>query len=198
MHIGDSVRDAVRAVADRDKSASLRWTSRKRNGVRCTLDERIAHSVALALIATEEEELVFDDGSPHGGAELLQSPWSFRQSVRVEIVARIEDRVSIETVGRAMETVGARFQRHIDNGSGLAAVFRGRILQHVEFLDGVNRQDRRGISCNAGAVDDALAGEGFAVEKPVDDVCVVFRAETVCTRGGKSTAGVADHARAKL
>ena len=69
---------------------------------------------------------------------------------------------------------------------------------HVEFLDSVNRQNRRGISCNAGAVDDALAGEGFAVEKPVDEVCVVLGAETVCAGGGKSTARIAHDAGAKL
>src|SRR6516162_3221564 len=116
----------------------------------------------------------------------------------VEKVAGIENRVAIETVGCAMQTVRARFQRHVDDSTGFPAVFRGGIFQHIEFLDGINGKDCRRISGNAGTVDDALTREGFAVEKSVDDISIVLCTEAGRTRGGKSAAGIPDDTGAKL
>src|ERR1700756_1202567 len=116
----------------------------------------------------------------------------------VEKIAGLKNRGAIKTVGRAMQTVRARFQRHVDNSPGLPAIFRRGIFQHIEFLDGVDGKDCRRISGNAGAVDDALAGDGFGVEKSVAYIRVVLGTETGRTRGGKSAAGIADDTGAKL
>ena len=45
-----------------------------------------------------------------------------------------------------MESIGSRSDSHIHHGARLPAVLRLRILFEVEFLDGVDGQDRRHIS----------------------------------------------------
>ncbi len=97
-----------------------------------------------------------------------------------------------------MQSIGTGLQTDIDHGSGLPAVFCRRILDHIEFLDGVDRQNGGGISGDSSAVDNALARKGFAIEKAIDQVGVVLGAQSVAAGGGEAAARIANHAGSEL
>src|SRR5581483_5046076 len=89
-------------------------------------------------------------------------------------------------------------QTYVHDRTWLPSVFRGRILLKVEFLDGINRQNGRGIAGDSRTIDNRLAGIRFAVEQAFDEIRVILRAQAVGTRRRKSTAGVAHYAGAQL
>ena len=97
-----------------------------------------------------------------------------------------------------MKGVGPGFERHIHHGAGFPSVFRWRILNQVELLNGIDRENCCRVARDSRAIDDALTGERFAVEKSIDDVRVVFSAQPVGAGCGESAAGIAHHSRAQL
>src|SRR2546425_7367757 len=103
----------------------------------------ISYRVALAFVAPKKEDVVSDNRSAHGAAELFQVAWILRCTDRIEEVACVQGGVAAEGVGGAVERVGPRLQPDIDDRSRLPTVFRARILLEVELLDGVDGQDRR-------------------------------------------------------
>src|SRR3974377_664158 len=97
-----------------------------------------------------------------------------------------------------METIRSRLQPHIDNRARLPAVLSRGILLDVEFLDRIDRQDRRRITSDAGAVNDALPRKRLTVIQAVDEIDIIFCAQTVRAGRGKSTAWIAHNSRPEL
>ena len=158
----DCVWNAIAAIAGSDKRAIAGRWERDHSG-RIDL-HRIPHRIALAFVTAEEEELVLHDSSADGGAELLQLSWCLGSTNVVEIIARIEPRIAAKSVGATVELVGARLHCHVDDRSRLPPVLRRRIFNDVEFLDRVDGQNRRRISRDTGAIDDALARKRLTVK----------------------------------
>src|SRR2546425_8944426 len=126
--------------------------------------ERIPHRVTLSFVAAEEKDLVLNNGTAQCTAKLLEVSGRLRLVGGIEVVARIQRGVAAKSVGATVQLIGARLQPDVNDGSGLPAVFRTRILLEVEFGDGIDGQNGRRISGDAGTVDNALAGERFTVE----------------------------------
>src|SRR3974377_2533555 len=97
-----------------------------------------------------------------------------------------------------MEIVRSRLQPHIDNRPRLPAVLSRGILLDVEFLDRIDRQDRRRITSDAGAVNDALPRKRLTVIQAVDEIKIIFCSQTVRAGRGKSTAWIAHNSRPEL
>ena len=97
-----------------------------------------------------------------------------------------------------MERIRSRLQSHIDDRAGLPSIFGGRVFLNIKFLNGINRENGGGVSGDASAIDDALAGKWLAVKKAVNKIGVVFRAQAVGACGRESAAGITHHAGAQL
>ena len=66
-----------------------------------------------------------------------------------------------------MQFVCAGLYRDVYDRARLPAILRGRVFDDVEFLNGVDWENGRRITGDAGAVNNALAGKRFAVIKAV-------------------------------
>ncbi len=161
-------------------------------------DRRIADRVALAFIAAEEKQFILNHRTAGRAAKLFECARCFGGAGDVENVAGIKRGIAAESVSAAVERVGARFQGYIYDRARFPAVLRRGIFDQIEFLNGVDGEDCRGIAGDAGAVDDALSRKWLAIEKAVDEVGVVLGAQTVGAGGGKSAAGIAHNAGAQL
>ena len=124
---------------------------------------------------------------------------SFRGGIGVEIVSSIElIAIAAKGKGGAVDRVGSRLQSNIDDRARFPSIFGRRIFLNVEFLDRIDGQNGGGISGDARAVDDALAGEWLAVKEPIDEISVVFRAQAVGAGSRESAAGITHHAGTQL
>ena len=159
---------------------------------------RVAHVVALAFIRAKEKRLVLDQAPPKLPPNCSSVRVSFGFGIGIEIVARVQGSVAAKHECAAVQVVGAGLQSHIHDCSRLPAVFRRRILLQVEFLNRVNRKNRRRVSGDARSVHDGLAGVGLAVEQAFDVIRVVFGAQAVGAGGGKSAAGITHDAGTQL
>src|SRR5205085_4501154 len=97
-------------------------------------------------------------------SKLLQISVLLRSAYWVVVVARVKRRVTPERIACAMNTIGSRLQPDINNRSRFPAVLSRRVLLHIEFLDGVDRQNGSRISGNTRAINDALSRKRFAVK----------------------------------
>ena len=161
--------------------------------------ERVSHVIHLAFVGSEEKDLVLDNRSADAAAVLLQRSRQLGIWHGVEIVARVQQvAVAAKRKRGSMNAVGAGLETDVNHRSRLPAEFGGREFFHVEFLNRVDRQNRRRIAGDTGAVDDGLAGVWLAVEQALNKVGVVFRAQSVGARRRESAAGIAHHAGAQL
>ena len=192
LHVGEGVDDAGGRITGGIVGA------RQRDGQRRGERAGVADRVALPFVGSKEEHSILDDGAADAGPKLLEISRVLCLRRRIEVVAGVERCVAAESIGSSVHAVGPRLQAYVDNGSRFPAVLCGRILLEVELLDRIDRQDRGRVSGNAGTIDDALSGEGLAVEEAVDEVGVIFGAQAVAAGGGKSTARIANYTGAQL
>ncbi len=101
----------------------------------------------------------------------------------IEPVARVQSAVPVEVISRPVERVGSGLDSDIDNRARLPSVIGFRAGLHVEFLNRVNRQVRRGRSFDAFRVDHRGAVIRVIVVEAIDHVVVVFG--TVSVRGSR-------------
>src|SRR5207249_7714032 len=76
--------------------------------------------------------------------------------------------LAAKRVGRAVISVRPRPDAHVHYGTGLPAVFRLGILHEVEFLDGVDGQDRRHIAQRTRIIDDRAGVIETGIDNAVD------------------------------
>src|SRR4029077_20160280 len=88
--------------------------------------------------------LVFLDRTTAGGAELLQAQREGRKTVsrRVEIILRIPRVRAAERIGGAVKFIGAGLQADVDYAAGLETGIGADVLRRLEFLNGVQRNER--------------------------------------------------------
>ena len=75
----------------------------------------------------------------------------------------VQNVISEEFVKASVQIIGSRFGNHVDDGAGIAAVFRvKRIGDHFEFLNAIRRRFDRGQICkqvvSIAAVDGVIVG----------------------------------------
>ena len=196
VHIGDRIGDALGTVSCAAEHAVSRV--RKRNRRPCVELTGVAHGVALTFISSEVKQLVLYDCAPGSSAELREIARVLHSGCRIKVIASVKRRVASEGIGCAVNLVGARLQADVHDCTRFPSIFCGRILLKVEFLNRVHGKNRGGVSGDAGAIDDALAREGFAVEQAVHQISVVFGSESVRAGGGESSARIANHAGTQL
>ena len=120
--------------------------------------KRVADEGTQALIAAEEEEFVLLDWPAHRRRRTASTTLALSANdgnaglctqvpptSQVEEVAGVPVAVAVKRVSRAVKRVGPRSDSHVHDGAGPPAVLRFRIFLEVEFLDGVDGQDRRPI-----------------------------------------------------
>src|SRR5579864_12655 len=103
-----------------------------------------------------------------------------------------------ERKGGTVERIRSRLQSNVHDCAGFPAIFSRGVLLDVELLDRIDRQDGRGISRDAGAIDDALSRKRLAVKQALDEVGIVFGAQAVRAGGRESSAGITDDTRSQL
>ena len=106
--------------------------------------KRVADEGAQALIAAKEKEPILYDRPAYHGAELFQ----FRRLLRadgIEVVASGPGVATAKRVTRAVKRVGPRPDSDVHNSAEHPTVLGFRIFFEVEFLDGVDGQDRGAI-----------------------------------------------------
>src|SRR5207245_10556467 len=106
--------------------------------------ERVTDEGTQALVAAEEEQSVFHDRPAHDAAELFQFRRLLRAD-RIEVVASGPGVAAAKRVTRAVKRVGARPDSDVHNSAEHPTVLGFRIFFEVEFLDGVDGQDRGAI-----------------------------------------------------
>src|SRR5439155_20662754 len=93
--------------------------------------------------AKEKEPILYDRPAYHA-AELFQFRRLLRAD-RIEVVAGGPGVAAAKRVTRAVIGVGSRPDSDVHNSAGVPAVLGFRIFFEVEFLDGVDGQDRGAI-----------------------------------------------------
>ena len=89
-----------------------------------------------------------------------------------------------------MKSIGTRLDPHVHHGARLPAIFGLGIFHEVEFLDGVNGQDRRRVGEWTGHVGDRSGIEGVNVDDAVHHPDRFVRARAVGTLRPGSAAGI--------
>ena len=157
LQIGDCVRDAIGAIAHYEGTVRCAVWRRQRNHRRTVHLKGIPDCIALAFIGTEKEKAILENRAAQTCSELLQLAWRLRTAYGVEPVASIEWRVAAESVTGAVQCVRAGLQAHVDDCSGFPSIFCRGVFDEIKFLDGIDGKNRRGITRDASAVDDALS-----------------------------------------
>ena len=128
-----------------------------------------SHRIAEAFVIAEVEQLVADNASRDGGAELLEQIVGFGQVTEIGALG-IHTGIAAVGVGRAMRAVGARFQSHVDYRSLLPAKFRAGVGHDVDFLNRVQREYGELVGTGRCAEQRPGRGEGvdivYAIEHP--------------------------------
>src|SRR5205085_6019473 len=98
------------------------------------------------------------DGAADGAAKLLQAYFLFLIAGK-EWIPCVCSVGPPEEVAGSMKRVGAGLQSDAGDGAGLPSEFGLGILLCGEFLNGVDRQQRRRVAGQADRIDRALAAE---------------------------------------
>ena len=92
---------------------------------------------AAAFIRGEEKCSVFLNGTAKGPAKLVLL---IVRGGRIEKASGIQRLIAEKLIGAAVPVVGAGFGDNIDDGAGVAAVFRVKgVGEHAKFRDAVGR-----------------------------------------------------------
>src|SRR5579862_9504134 len=98
-------------------------------------------TLLFRLIVEEEERFVFPDRAAKGSAELVQVKLLPECG---EVAARVELRVAQELKQRSVVLVRSRLGGHQNGRTGPCSPLGGVVvLQHLEFLDGIDRRQNR-------------------------------------------------------
>ena len=125
-----------------------------------------------SLVGAEKESAVPDERSAQIAAELIAAEQRLGRGRLVEGVPRVEPRVSEKLEQLAVEVVGPRTRRDVDDGTGVAAVFgaEGRVVD-LEFRHRVDRRLERDLVLRrvvqVDAVDHEVHGV-FAVPRRIE------------------------------
>src|ERR1039458_189162 len=186
----DRVGDAVGAVAGYEKAVARVGL---RGGPKGAGDaaERVSYVIDLPFVSAKEKDLVFDDRAADAAAVLFQRSRELGVGNGVEKVAGVRHTVAPKREPGAVNLVGAGLETHVNHRSRLPPEFGRCKFFHVKLLNRVDRQNRLGIAGDAGSFDDGLAGVGLAVKQALNEVGVVFRAQSVRARGRESAARIA-------
>ena len=104
----------------------------------------LSNHLAVTLIVPEEKQLIVQDWPTQRAAKLvlLEGPfWSPRQ---VEIVVRIQNRVTQEFEGVTVELICPRLGNHVDLAARIVTILGVKIVcDDAELIDGVEVGNRR-------------------------------------------------------
>jgi hypothetical protein len=89
-----------------------------------------------------------------------------------------------------MKPVRAGLEAHVHDRSRFAAEFRRRIGLHIEFLDGIDGQDRGRIAGWPRRIDDTLVLERLVIIQPVHEKVGVLSAKPVALLRIRSATGL--------
>src|SRR5438128_1856149 len=128
--------------------------------------KRVAHKGTQPLIAAEEEQSVFHDRPAHDAAELFQLRRLLRAG-RIEVVAGGPGVAAAKRVTRAVIGVGSRPDSDVHNSAGLPAVLGFRIFFEVEFVYGVDGQDRGAIGKRTRHIGDRAVVDEIGIDDAV-------------------------------
>src|SRR5215472_5622884 len=174
----------------------MRVTAERTGGGNVTPD-RVADEGTKALIAAEEEQFVLLDGSAHHAAELLQLGGQLVLRSGVEEVAGGPRVVAAKGVSRTVKGVGPGPDSHVYDGPGPPAILRFRILLEVEFLNGVDRQDRSPIGERTWHTANGAVIVEIGVDHAVQHPHVLVRPSVVAALSPGRAARIDRHARTK-
>src|SRR5208282_2018572 len=104
--------------------------------------------------------------------KLIVAKGRLRSGVAVEIVPRVHGVVAQELEGGAVQLVGAGLGDDVDDGAAVAAVFGGELRLQIEFLNGLNREQRGRRAANAGLVERRIIEERVVVVGAIEGVVV--------------------------
>src|SRR5262249_37862611 len=100
------------------------------------VDESARQPLPEAVVITEEEGAVLDNGPANRAAELILLKWRLLVSRLKKEVFRIKRGVSDELIARAMKIIGARLGHHVHLPTGVTALLgRKEIGLNLELLD---------------------------------------------------------------
>jgi hypothetical protein len=110
-------------------------------------DHRPADRLPLSLVVDEEERPIAHDRPAEHAAELIAAELRLLGVRRGEDVARVQRLVTEELERRAMEGVGARLGRQVDDAAIEAAELGWRTVRFDrELLDRVDRREERDLT----------------------------------------------------
>ena len=161
-------------------------------------DIQVADQGTQALIAREKEEFVLLEWAAYHAAELLQLHWQQRLGRGVEDAAGVPGAVAAKRVSRTVKSVGPRSDSHVHHGTGLPTVLGLRIFHEVEFLDGVDRQNRRHIAERTGKIDDGAGVKKTGIDNAVDHPAGFIGTNVVGALGPRSAARLDHDARPQI
>ena len=140
-----------------DGDGARRQDAVVRGGVRQPRQVREREVLAQSLVAAEVEQLVLDDRTAGGRAELVAREWR-RHAARIEEVRRVEFAVAQELEDRAVDGVRARLGDRADDAARGAPELRRVVVGlHAELFHRVDaeqdaRHARRRLVGNVGDV----------------------------------------------
>jgi hypothetical protein len=110
-----------------------------------------ADGFALTLVSAEEEGFVFHYRAADSGPKIVVSKRCF-SGLGIENIARIQRAVAEEFEDRAMKLIRPGAGNDVDHRAAISSVFRTKLRLQIEFLDGVDGQQRRRGASNSDLV----------------------------------------------
>src|SRR5580704_3307392 len=152
--------------------------------------EQVSEGIAFVFVSEKEEKLVFLDRPACRGPKLFELHGTFVTQTKrrraengaasvygggVEIVAGIQRIAPTERVRSPMQIVGPGLQSNVNDRARFPSVLGRRILNDVEFLNRVDRQNGCGVSLHTSAVNHGERRQRMVVREAVNDVTVILR-----------------------
>src|SRR5215468_8258808 len=145
-----------------------------------------------ALVRKENEVLILAYGKSAGGAELVETEWSFLRRKEISGVKSISMTVPKNV---PVDFIGSTFQSDVDDGPASYSILNARIGLKVEFGDAVQWNQSRGSACDSSLPQGRFAVVTVVVRNTVDREIIRSGTLPIDIQGLKSAAGAALHAR---